>query len=45
VIALLPGAWAQAILFEHATIIDATGAPPIADISVAVANGRISVKG
>ncbi len=44
-IALLPGAWAQAILFEHATIIDATGAPPVADISVAVADGRISAIG
>ena len=36
---------AQTIVFEHATVIDATGAPPKKDFSVAVRDGRIvSVK-
>jgi len=38
-------AFAQTIVFEHATVIDATGAPPKKDFSVAVRDGRIlSVK-
>ena len=32
---------AQDIVFEHATVIDATGAPPRQDVSVALAAGRI----
>jgi len=37
--------FAQTIVFEHATVIDATGAPPKKDFSVAVRDGRIvSVK-
>ena len=31
----------QGIVFEHATVIDATGAPPRTDVSVAIAGGRI----
>jgi len=41
VAALLGSVSAQSILFEHATVIDATGAPPRADVSVAIADGRI----
>ncbi len=33
--------FAQTIVFEHATVIDATGAPPKKDFSVAVRDGRI----
>ena len=37
--------FAQTFVFEHATVIDATGAPPKKDFSVAVRDGRIvSVK-
>jgi len=37
--------FAQSFVFEHATVIDATGAPPKKDFSVAVRDGRIvSVK-
>jgi cytosine/adenosine deaminase-related metal-dependent hydrolase len=39
----LPGqVTAQVLVFEHATVIDATGAPPIADVSVLVRDGLIS---
>ncbi len=33
---------AQALLFEHAAVIDATGAPPRADVSVLVRDGLIA---
>ncbi len=33
--------FAQTFVFEHATVIDATGAPPKKDFSVAVRDGRI----
>lgn len=33
---------AQALLFEHATVIDATGAPPRVDVSVLVRDGLIA---
>lgn len=33
--------FAQTIVFEHATVIDGTGAPPKKDFSVAVRDGRI----
>ena len=39
--ALLPAALAQAIVFQHVTVIDATGAPPRQDVSVSIADGRI----
>jgi hypothetical protein len=39
---LLSSASAQSILFEHATVIEATGAPALADVSVAIADGRIT---
>jgi hypothetical protein len=35
----------QAIVFEHATVIDATGAPPRVDVSVVIAQGRITAIG
>jgi hypothetical protein len=38
---LLGSVSAQSILFEHATVIDATGAPARADVSVALTDGRI----
>ena len=38
---LLCSVSAQSILFEHATVIDATGALPRADVSVSIAAGRI----
>ena len=40
-VALLSSVSAQSILFEHATVIDATGAPPRVDVSVVIADGRI----
>lgn len=33
------------MVFEHATVIDATGAPPREDVSVAIADGRITTIG
>jgi cytosine/adenosine deaminase-related metal-dependent hydrolase len=38
---LAQGIVLQSIVFEHATVIDATGAPPREDVSVAIADGRI----
>ncbi len=32
----------QTVIFQHATVIDATGAPPKEDFTVVVANGRIA---
>jgi len=43
--ALLPAAFAQAIVFEHATVIDATGALPRSDVSLAIVDGRIAAIG
>ena len=41
----VPASLAQSIFFEHATVIDATGAPPRADVSLAIADGRITAIG
>jgi hypothetical protein len=41
VIALQIG-FAQTLIFEHATVIDATGAPPKKDFAVVVTDGRIT---
>jgi len=42
---LAPAGFAQTLVFEHATVIDATGAPPKKDFTVVVQEGRIvSVK-
>jgi cytosine/adenosine deaminase-related metal-dependent hydrolase len=43
--ALVPASLAQSIFFEHATVIDATGAPPRTDVSLAIADGRITAIG
>ena len=40
-IGLLPPAIAQTLVFQHATVIDATGAPPKKDFTVVVRDGRI----
>ena len=40
-VALLSSVSGQSILFEHASVIDATGSPPRVDVSVAIADGRI----
>jgi hypothetical protein len=40
-IGLLPPALAQTLVLEHATVIDATGAPPKKDFTVVVRDGRI----
>jgi len=40
-IGLLSPALAQTVVFEHATVIDATGAPPKKDFTVIVRDGRI----
>jgi hypothetical protein len=37
-----PPLFAQALVFEHATVIDATGAAPQKDVSVVVTGGRIT---
>ena len=37
-----PALWAQTIIFQHATIIDVTGAPAREDVSVTIADGRIA---
>jgi len=34
--------FSQSIVFQHATVIDATGAAPRTDVSVAIADGRIT---
>ena len=39
---LVPAAFAQTLIFEHATVIDATGAPPKKDFTVVVTDGRIT---
>jgi amidohydrolase family protein len=39
------GVTAPSIVFEHATVIDATGAPPRLDISVVITGGKISAIG
>jgi hypothetical protein len=38
----LPLCSAQTLVFEHATVIDATGAPPKRDVSVVVSAGKIA---
>jgi imidazolonepropionase-like amidohydrolase len=40
--AFLPFCFPQTIIFEHATVIDATGAPPKKDVTVVVAGGEIA---
>ena len=40
--AFLPFCFPQTIIFEHATVIDATGAPPKRDFTVVVAGGAIA---
>jgi hypothetical protein len=40
--AFLPFCCAQTLIFEHATVIDATGAPPKKDFTVIVTGGRIA---
>jgi len=39
--AIVPAGSAQTLVFEHATVIDATGAPPKKDFTVVVRDGRI----
>jgi len=39
---LAPARLAQTLIFEHATVIDATGAPPKKNFSVVVRDGRIA---
>ncbi len=41
-IALLPAAFGQSLLIRHATLIDATGAPPQPDVSISIEAGRIT---
>ena len=41
-IGLCPAGLAQTLVFEHATVIDATGAPPKKDFTVVVRDGRIA---
>ena len=38
----LPFCYAQTLIFEHSTVIDATGAPPKTNFTVVVADGRIA---
>ena len=42
VIGLASTGLAQTLVFEHATVIDATGAPPKKDLTVVVRDGRIA---
>jgi hypothetical protein len=41
-VGLVPAGFAQTLVFEHATVIDATGAPPKRDFTVVVRDGRIA---
>ena len=45
VVGYLPWCCAQTLIFEHATVIDATGAPPKKDFTVVVTDGRIASVG